>query len=134
MRIPFWGISKDPRYLRTQYFLNKQEVEGSADVGIVRGSCSTHRLAWCVFTAAQSIYSISMALSLHNHISTDLKSHTCCNAIYLEAGFIASNLSPLGAVYICALCLFVQMCLSLCLCTCQYLSKIPYVPGLVGVI
>lgn len=113
--VSFWGISKDPRYLRTQYFLNKQEVEGSADVSIVRGSCNTHHLAWCVFTAAQSIYSISMALSLHNHISTDLKNHTCCNAIYLEAGFIASNLSP-GELCISVHFVCLCMCVSLCVC------------------
>lgn len=80
------------------------------------------------------IYSVSMVLSLHNHISTDLKSHTCCTAIYLEAGIIAFNSPPhpRAAGYICAFCLCMR--LSLCLRICQYLSEIPCVPGLVGVI
>lgn len=66
-----------------------------------------------------------MVLSLHNHISTDLKSHTCCSAICFEAGFTASNSSPRG------------LCISVCFVfvyVCQYLSKIPGVPALVDVI
>lgn len=53
-----------------------------------------HSLALCVFTASQSIYSSSIVFSLRSHISTDIKSHTCCSDIYLQTGFIASNLSP----------------------------------------
>ena len=120
-------LSEDMGDLRTQLLLNKLEVEESADVSRVQGSCS---LARCVFTAAaQSIYSVSMVLILHNHISADLKSHTCCSAIYLEAGFIASNLSPRELCT--SLCFFFA---SMCVCVCQYLSKIPCVLGLVGVI
>lgn len=66
------------------------------------------------------IYSVSMVLSLHNHISTDLKSHTCCTAIYLEAGiiaFIPPPPHPPGAAgYMRAFCLFVCACVSLCVC------------------
>ncbi len=88
-----WGLSDDPGHLRTQRFL-KQEAEGNADVSRVWESCSTHSLCWCVLTVTQFIFSISMVLSLHNHISADLKCHTCCSTIYLQAGFIVSNLSP----------------------------------------
>lgn len=75
----------------------------SADIGRKWGSCSVHSLTQCLFTAEQSIYTISTVLSLHNHIKTDLKSHTCCNAIWLEAGSISSYVSP-GELYICTFC------------------------------
>ena len=113
------GLSEDSGHLRTQSFLNKQEIEESTDVSKVQRSCSTPSLACCIFTAARSIYSISMVLSLLNHISNDLKSHTCCRAIYLDAGFIASNLSlrelciPLCFVFCVCMCISVCACVSI---------------------
>lgn len=84
-------------------------------MGVCVCVCKCKRAGLCVcFTAAQSIYSISMVLSLHNHISTDLKSHTCCSAIYLEGGFIASNVSPRELRM--ALYLFAPICVCVCAC------------------
>lgn len=57
--------------------------------------CKGHAIQsfiWDVFMATKSIYSISVVLS-YNHI-TNVKGHTCCTAIYLEATIIAPNYSP----------------------------------------
>lgn len=43
--ISVWSLAEDPGHLRTRSFHNKQEVEESADVSRVGGSCSTHSLA-----------------------------------------------------------------------------------------
>lgn len=119
-------------YLRTQgiwghatLLISRKWREALMSAKCEEAAARAHSLAWCVFTATQSIYSKSMVLSLHNHISADLKSHTCCNAIYLGAGFIASNSSPgelcISLCFVCfrlcsALCVFVSLCLCVCMC------------------
>lgn len=91
------GLSKDCGHSKESVLPNKLQ--------------HTYRLAWVVFPAERSISSTSMVPSLHNHIHTNLKSHTCCNTIYLETRFIASCLFPkeLG-IFVC----FVFVCASLC--------------------
>lgn len=69
---------------------NEHKGNSSADISRKWRSCSVHSLTRYLFPTEQSIYFISTVLSLHNRIITDLQSHTCSNAIWLEAGSISS--------------------------------------------
>lgn len=64
---------------------------------------------WDVFMVTKCIYSFSVVLS-YNYI-TNVKGHTCCTAIYLEATFIAPNYSSQEFVLMFVhLCVYVSVC------------------------